>query len=46
VRNSCNSSPSGIHYGTHFTNTFTRCYKDRVTTRRIHEEDRMRLLSQ
>ncbi len=36
----------GIHYGTHFTNMFTRCYPDRVTTKRIQEEDRMRLLSQ
>jgi isopenicillin N synthase-like dioxygenase len=35
-----------IHYGTHFTNMFTRCYPDRVTTRRIHEEGRLRLLGQ
>ncbi|WP_167441344.1 isopenicillin N synthase family dioxygenase [Amycolatopsis vastitatis] len=38
-----------IHYGTHFTNMFTRCYPDRVTTQRIHEEgrlDRLRALSQ
>jgi 2-oxoglutarate dioxygenase / 2-oxoglutarate/L-arginine monooxygenase/decarboxylase len=30
-----------IHYGTHFTNMFTRCYPERVTTRRIVEEDRL-----
>jgi 2-oxoglutarate dioxygenase / 2-oxoglutarate/L-arginine monooxygenase/decarboxylase len=30
-----------LHYGTHFTNMFMRCYPDRVTTRRILEEDRL-----
>ncbi|MEU0789379.1 2OG-Fe(II) oxygenase family protein [Amycolatopsis sp. NPDC005961] len=30
-----------IHYGTHFTNMFTRCYPDRVTTQRIHREERL-----
>jgi isopenicillin N synthase-like dioxygenase len=34
-----------IHYGTHFTNMFTRCYPDRVTTRRIVEEDRWAVLA-
>jgi isopenicillin N synthase-like dioxygenase len=31
-----------IHYGTHFTNMFMRSYPERVTTRRIVEEDRLR----
>jgi isopenicillin N synthase-like dioxygenase len=42
------SDPSGdecIHYGTHFTNMFTRCYPDRITTRRIYDEDRLSLLA-
>jgi len=30
-----------IHYGTHFTNMFTRCYPDRVTTQRINREGRL-----
>ena len=34
-----------IHYGTHFTNMFMRCYPDRVATRRIVAEDRLRVLS-
>jgi isopenicillin N synthase-like dioxygenase len=33
-----------IHYGTHFTNMFMRCYPDRTTTRRIHAEDRLAVL--
>lgn len=33
-----------IHYGTHFTNMFTRCYPDRVTTKRITEEGRLATL--
>jgi len=33
-----------IHYGTHFTSMFMRCYPDRVTTRRIHAEDRLSVL--
>jgi isopenicillin N synthase-like dioxygenase len=36
--------PDYIHYGTHFTNMFTRCYPDRVTTRRIEAEDRLSVL--
>jgi isopenicillin N synthase-like dioxygenase len=32
------------HYGTHFTSMFTRCYPDRVTTRRIYAEDRLATL--
>jgi isopenicillin N synthase-like dioxygenase len=35
-----------IHYGTHFTNMFMRCYPDRATTRRILAEDRLTVLSQ
>jgi isopenicillin N synthase-like dioxygenase len=35
-----------IHYGTHFTNMFMRCYPDRITTRRIIEEDRLAIMSQ
>ncbi len=34
-----------IHYGTHFTNMFTRCYPDRITTHRIHEEGRLETLA-
>jgi len=33
-----------IHYGTHFTNMFMRCYPDRITTRRILDEDRLTVL--
>ena len=33
-----------IHYGTHFTTMFMRCYPDRVTTRRIEAEDRLSVL--
>jgi isopenicillin N synthase-like dioxygenase len=35
------SNDEYIHYGTHFTNMFTRCYPERITTRRIFEEDRL-----
>jgi isopenicillin N synthase-like dioxygenase len=41
------ADPAGddvIHYGTHFTNMFVRCYPDRVTTRRIEAEDRLSIL--
>ena len=34
-----------IHYGTHFTNMFLRCYPDRITTRRIEAEDRLAVLT-
>lgn len=34
-------SEEGIHYGTHFTNMFMRCYPERITTRRIVAEDRL-----
>ncbi|MCP3144471.1 isopenicillin N synthase family dioxygenase [Pyxidicoccus xibeiensis] len=34
-----------IHYGTHFTNMFMRCYPDRVTTRRILDENRLSTLA-
>jgi isopenicillin N synthase-like dioxygenase len=33
-----------IHYGTHFTNMFLRCYPDRITTQRIEAENRMSIL--
>ncbi len=33
-----------IHYGTHFTDMFMRCYPDRITTRRIQAEDRLSTL--
>ena len=33
-----------IHYGTHFTNMFLRCHPERITTRRIHAEDRLSVL--
>jgi len=40
--------PSGpdefIHYGTHFTTMFLRCYPDRITASRIHAEDRLSVL--
>jgi isopenicillin N synthase-like dioxygenase len=35
-----------IHYGTHFTNMFMRSYPDRITTRRILDEDRLSVLGQ
>src|SRR5579859_3625775 len=34
-----------IHYGTHFTNMFLRCYPDRITTARIHAENRLAILN-
>lgn len=40
------ASREHIHYGTHFTNMFTRCYPDRVTTQRIHREDRWSVLDE
>lgn len=33
-----------IHYGTHFTNMFMRCYPDRAATQRIMEENRLAVL--
>ncbi|WP_405775289.1 2-oxoglutarate and iron-dependent oxygenase domain-containing protein [Streptomyces sp. NBC_01538] len=33
-----------LHYGSHFTSMFTRCYPDRITTQRIHAEDRLSVL--
>jgi isopenicillin N synthase-like dioxygenase len=38
------ASDDYIHYGTHFTNMFLRCYPDRITTRRIEAEDRLPVL--
>lgn len=37
-------SGQAIHYGTHFTNMFTRCYPKRVTTTRIETEGRLDVL--
>lgn len=34
-----------IHYGTHFTNMFMRCYPQRITTQRILAEDRLATLA-
>src|SRR5689334_11967843 len=39
VRPLSGESDDLIHYGTHFTNMFLRCYPDRVTTTRILAED-------
>jgi isopenicillin N synthase-like dioxygenase len=39
------SSDEYIHYGTHFTNMFMRCYPDRVTSRRMFAEDRLSVLA-
>jgi isopenicillin N synthase-like dioxygenase len=39
------SSDEHIHYGTHFTNMFMRSYPDRITTRRIINEDRLSILA-
>ncbi|MEV7189812.1 2-oxoglutarate and iron-dependent oxygenase domain-containing protein [Kitasatospora sp. NPDC093102] len=36
----------GIHYGTHFTTMFMRCYPERVTTRRIEQENRLEVLTE
>lgn len=35
-----------IHYGSHFTNMFMRCYPERITTRRIIAENRLAKLAQ
>ncbi len=34
-----------IHYGTHFTNMFMRCYPERITTRSIIEENKLQILN-
>ncbi len=39
------SSDDFIHYGTHFTNMFMRCYPDRITTKRIMSEGRLERLN-
>jgi 2-oxoglutarate dioxygenase / 2-oxoglutarate/L-arginine monooxygenase/decarboxylase len=41
-----NQTGDFIHYGSHFTNMFRRSYKDRITTRRIHEENRLARLAE
>ncbi|KAK2014486.1 2OG-Fe(II) oxygenase [Colletotrichum eremochloae] len=38
------SPREGIHYGTHFTNMFLRNYPERITTKRMHAENRLVLL--
>jgi isopenicillin N synthase-like dioxygenase len=38
------ASDEHIHYGSHFTNMFARCYPERITTRRIEREDRWSVL--
>ena len=38
------ASSERIHYGSHFTNMFMRCYPERITTRRIHAERRLERL--
>ena len=30
-----------IHYGSHFTNMFMRCYPERITSQRILAENRL-----
>ena len=37
-------SEEPLHYGTHFTNMFMRCYPDRITTQQIVEHDRTQIL--
>jgi isopenicillin N synthase-like dioxygenase len=39
------AAEDSLHYGTHFTNTFMRCYPDRITTQRINAEDRLVVLA-
>jgi len=38
------NSDESLHYGTHFTNMFMRCYPHRITTWRILHEDRLAVL--
>jgi isopenicillin N synthase-like dioxygenase len=38
------ASDEHIHYGTHFTNMFMRCYPERITTQRIVAEGRLETL--
>ncbi|KAK1703538.1 hypothetical protein BDP67DRAFT_584577 [Colletotrichum lupini] len=38
------SPEEGIHYGSHFTNMFLRNYPERITTKRMHAENRLALL--
>jgi 2-oxoglutarate dioxygenase / 2-oxoglutarate/L-arginine monooxygenase/decarboxylase len=38
------ASDEHIHYGTHFTNMFMRCYPERITTQRIVAEGRLEAL--
>jgi isopenicillin N synthase-like dioxygenase len=40
------ASTDHIHYGTHFTNMFLRCYPDRITTKRIYAENRLAILDE
>lgn len=34
-----------VHYGTHFTRMFARCYPERITTERLAREDRWAVLA-
>jgi hypothetical protein len=40
------ASDESIHYGTHFSNMFMRCYPQRITTRRILAENRLAKLEE
>jgi 2-oxoglutarate dioxygenase / 2-oxoglutarate/L-arginine monooxygenase/decarboxylase len=40
------ASDERIHYGTHFTNMFMRCYPERITTQRIIAEGRLEALKE
>lgn len=39
------ADPERVHYGSHFTRMFARCYPDRVTTARLVREDRWSVLA-
>lgn len=39
------AEPGYIHYGSHFTNMAMQCWPDRITTRRIRDEDRLAVLA-
>lgn len=45
-RSKQSAAEDGIHYGTHFTNMFLRNYPDRITTKKLQQEDRCRMLAQ
>jgi isopenicillin N synthase-like dioxygenase len=39
------AAEEGVHYGTHFTNMVMRNYPDRITTKRLLEENRYPVLA-